>query len=89
MKFNPGDRIRISTKYHWAQGSYGTIAEPPEFARQLVQDEYPWDGQHRFVQGVREIIEFFWANFDEPQFAANGDGPYTGGEIEAEMIELV
>jgi len=33
------------------------------------------------------VIEFYWVNFDEPQNDLDGDGPYLGGEIEAEMIE--
>ncbi len=87
MKFYPGDQVRISTEYHWAQGALGTIVEPPEFARQLVQDRDPWEGWHRFVQGVKGPIEFYWVDFDEPQIDADGDGPYAGGEIRAEMIE--
>jgi len=87
MKLHPGDRVRISIKYHWAQGAYGIIAEPPEFARQLVQDDNPWDGWHRFVHGGKRPIEFYWVDFDESQIDADGDGPYSGGEIEADMIE--
>lgn len=49
----------------------------------------PWDGWHRFVKGVRGPIEFFWVAFDEPQIDADGDGPYQGGEIQADMIEHV
>lgn len=89
MKFHPGDRVRISTEHHWAQGTLGTIDEPPVFAQRLVEDESLWEGCHRFVQGVQGPIEFYWINFDEPQIDQDGDGPYTGGEIEARMIELL
>lgn len=89
MKFYLGDRVRISTKYHWAQNALGTVALPPEFPQQQVQDQAPWEGCHRFVQGVNRKIEFYWVNFDEPQEDADGDGPYMGGEIDAEMMELI
>ncbi len=87
MRFQPGARVRISTKHYWAQGAHGTIAEPPEFARQLVKESNPWEGWHRLVQGATGLIEFYWVNFDEPQIDADGDGPYSGGEIVVEMIE--
>jgi hypothetical protein len=89
MKFQPGDRVRISTKYNWAQDAHGIITEPPEFAQRLVQDDNPWEGWHHFAQGVKRPIEFYWVVFDEPQIDADGDGPYSGGEIEAEMLELL
>lgn len=87
MKFKLGDRIRISQNYHWAQGASGTITEPPPFVRQLVAGQAPWQGWRRFVPGVSGAIEFYWVTFDEPQVDADGDGPYTGGEIEADVIE--
>ena len=90
MKFTVGDRIRISTEYHWARGATGTIESPPEPAKALAADGgEPWVGHHRFVKGVRGPIEFFWVMFDEPQRDGDGDGPYRGGEIEANMIEPV
>ena len=88
MKFFPGDRVRISAKSHWAQGALGTIIEPPEFPQQLCEDCYPWDGWHRIVQGRNGPIEFFFVSFDKPQIDADGDGPYPGGEIKADMIEF-
>ncbi len=89
MKFHPGDRIRISSDYNWAQGAYGTIDDAPYFARELVQDEAPWQGHRRFVKGIKGPIEIYWVWFDEPQRDPDGDGPYSGSEIEAEAIELV
>ena len=46
MRFAPGDRIRISSEYNWAQGTTGTIDYPPEFAVHLVEEEAPWVGNH-------------------------------------------
>lgn len=35
------------------------------------------------------MIVFYWVAFDEPQKDADGDGPYKGGEIDAEAIEFL
>jgi hypothetical protein len=87
MKFRLHDRIRISQTHHWAQGATGTISEPPDFLLKLTEDDNPYEDYHRYVQGVKGPIEFFFVWFDEPQIDADGDGPYKGGEIEAEAIE--
>jgi hypothetical protein len=86
MRFKLGDRVRVSEEYHWAQGALGTIAEPPDFAKQLVEDQAPWGGLSRIVQGTKGPIEFYWVCFNEPQQDADGDGPYLGGEIESNAI---
>jgi hypothetical protein len=88
MDYNLGDRVRISKKYHWAKGALGTIAMPPEFAQRMVADHEPWQGHYRFVQGVRERFKFYYVIFDEPQIDADGDGPYSAGEIDAKALRL-
>jgi hypothetical protein len=87
--YKPGDRVIISANYNWARGATGTIDNPPDFARQLVEDDGPWKGYRRFVQGVEGLIEIYWVWFDEPQLDPDGDGPYRGSEIEADAIELL
>jgi hypothetical protein len=89
LKFKPGDKVCVSSRYHWVQGAIGTIAEPPEFARRLAEIEAPWEGWHRYVEGTGQPIEFYWVWFDEPQLDADGDGPYRGGEIDASMLEFL
>lgn len=88
MKFSLGDRARISLEYNWAQGALATIVEPPEAIRQLVEDQAPWYGLHRFVAGRKGPIEFYFVKFDGPQMDADGDGPYSQAEIEADRLEL-
>jgi len=44
----------------WAKGVVGTIAMPPQFARELVMDEAPWEGLTRRAKGVEKVIEFYW-----------------------------
>ena len=87
MNYKPGNRVRISLNYHWAQGASGTIDNAPNFAKELVARESPWEGHRRFVQGVEGLIEIYWVWFDEPQYDPDGDGPYKGSEIESDAIE--
>jgi hypothetical protein len=89
MNIKPGDRVKISINYNWAQGVSGTIDNAPDFARDLVAQESPWEGHRRFVQGVEELIEVYWVWFDEPQYDPDGDGPYKGSEIESDAIEVI
>jgi hypothetical protein len=86
--FSPGDRVRVGTSYHWAEGAMGTVAAPPEVVQRLVEDRDPWDGWTRRVKGRHRIITFYWIWFDEPQDDADGDGPYKGGEVDEDALEL-
>jgi len=88
-KFKAGDRIRVADTYFWAQGATGTITKPPIFAQQLVADQEPWQGLIHREKCIHKIIESYWVWFDEPQPDGSGDGPYKGGEIETESIELL
>jgi len=87
MKYKPGDRVKISKNYSWAQGAPGTIDDAPDFAKELVTQESPWEGHRRFIPGVNGLVEVYWVWFDEPQYDLDGDGPYKGSEIEADVIE--
>jgi hypothetical protein len=89
MNYKPGDRVRISSNYNWAQGASGTIDNAPDFAKDLVAEESPWQGHRRYVEGVEGLIEIYWIWFDEPQYDPDGDGPYKGSEIESNAIELL
>lgn len=84
----PGDRVRVSKHYYWAQGALGTIDDAPDFAKELVAGEAPWEGHRRFVHGAEGMIELYWVWFDEPQYDPDGDGPYKGSEIESIAVEM-
>jgi hypothetical protein len=77
-KFCPNDRIRVSEDFFWAKGATGTITEPP------------WEGnltwQEESAIGVNTV---YWVWFDVPQFDADGDGPYRGGQIHENAMSLL
>jgi len=85
----PGDRVKIKGHWNWPNDCIGVIAEPPEFACQLVADQEPWQGFSRVVKGRKGPITFFWVTFEESQLDGDGDGPYTGGEVEADQITKI
>jgi len=81
--FKIGDRVRISPTHHWAQGMTGIIAVPGTPASAFAED---WP---KAVQARRELLYFYFVTFDRPQIDADGDGPYSGGEIDIRYLELV
>jgi hypothetical protein len=61
MNYKPGDRVRISVNYNWAQGASGTIDNPPDFARELARGDSPGkiiDVWFRELQGRLRYIGY-------------------------------
>ena len=79
----PGARVRISDKHHWAQGASGTVAEPPDYVRELTSD---WVEYRRLSFSAQGPRVFYWVVFDEPHDDGSGDGPYSEAEIDADYL---
>lgn len=86
-KFSANDRIRIDEGFFWAGGATGTIREPPS---EVLALSGPWDNnltrQERSALGVNTV---YWVWFDVPQFDADGDGPYRGGQIHENAMRAI
>jgi hypothetical protein len=78
-KLAAGDRVRVSDDFFWAKGATGTISKPPDAVTAISG---VWDGeltrQEKSALGTNTV---YWVWFDEPQYDADGDGPYRGGSI--------
>jgi hypothetical protein len=78
-KFLAGDRVVISSNYHWAKNATGTVGAPPS---QVTALSGPWQNNlTRIVKTRLGDAVYYWVWFDEKQVDAEGDGPYSGGEI--------
>lgn len=87
MSFRLNDRVRVSSEFFWAKGAYGTISEPPP---EVVQLSGPWeDGLTRQEKSAVGVAKVYWVFFDEPQFDADGDGPYRAGQIHESALTLI
>jgi len=85
--FCSGDRVRVSDDFFWAKGAKGTISVPPDAVTNLSG---AWDrGLTRQETSALGTHIVYWVWFDEPQFDADGDGPYSGGQVwESALILL-
>jgi hypothetical protein len=78
----PGQRVHISTEYHWAKGVPGTVVPHPSPTSPL-----PNPAPHvRTVPSLHGPLHLLWVVFDEPQIDADGDGPYAEAEIDSRFV---
>jgi hypothetical protein len=86
-RFAAGDRVRVAEDFFWACGAIGTVATPPEAVASLSGR---WNDdltrQEKSALGTHTV---YWVWFDEPQFDADGDGPFQGGSIWASKLNLL
>ena len=85
--FVAGDRVRVSEQFFWARGATGKISQPPDAVVTLsgALD----DGLTRTEESALGANTVYWVWFDEPQFDADGDGPYKGGQIWESALTLI
>lgn len=77
--FSEGDRVQVSTHFFWAKGATGTVSSPPT---EVTEISGPWSaGLTRQENSALGTNTVYWVWFDEPQYDADGDGPYKGGSI--------
>ena len=86
-KFSNGARVIVSPGFFWAKDVLGTISiAPPE----VTALSGPWQGgltrEEVSALGTNTV---YWVWFDEPQFDADGDGPFRGGQIWESALTLV
>ena len=78
-KLAAGDRVRVSDDFFWAKGATGTISNPPDAVTAISG---AWDGElTRRENSALGTNTVYWVWFDDPQYDADGDGPYRGGSI--------
>jgi small-conductance mechanosensitive channel len=86
-KFSAGDRVRVSDDFFWARGASGMISRPPD---EVTAISGMWNGeltrQEISALGTNTV---YWVWFDEPQYDAEGDGPYRGGSIWESALTVV
>ena len=71
--------MRVSDDFFWAKGATGIISAPPDAVTSLSG---AWvGGLTREEVSALGTHTVYWVWFDEPQFDANGDGPYSGGQV--------
>jgi hypothetical protein len=82
-----GDKVRVSDEFFWAKGATGRIAALPGAVTALGG---PWDAgltqQETSALGTNTV---YWVWFDEPQYDADGDGPYRGGQIWESALTII
>lgn len=83
--FSSGDRVRVSADFFWAKGATGTISEPPDAVTSL-SGENGLTRQETSALGTHTV---YWVWFDESQFDADGDGPYSGGQVWETALSLL
>jgi hypothetical protein len=86
VQLTAGDRVRVSEDLFWARGALGVISRPPDEVTSISGE---WDGELT-RQEISDLgtNTVYWVWFDEPQFDADGDGPYRAGSIWESALSL-
>jgi len=74
-----GDRVRVSTQYHWAKGATATVIGGVQGDAMRFRRIVP------FQDGPRT---YYFLMFDQPQVDEKGED-FIGAEIEARYLELL
>jgi len=77
MPLQMGTRVRVRRDPEFGPGPW-----PAEPLGRIV-------GTPQDVLGRDGVLATYWIEFDEPQFDADGDGPYTSSQVLERYLELV
>jgi hypothetical protein len=86
-RLSAGDRVRVSDEFFRAKGATGTISVPPN---EVTAISGKWHGAltRREVSALGTNT-VYWVWFDEPQYDAEGDSPYRGGQVCESALTLL
>jgi hypothetical protein len=84
-RFEVGDRVLIRGHWEFPDGTTGTVAAPEPFLRELAGPG-EWEGHVRTSRGAKGPVTTYFVRFDRAMDDGSGNGPYAGGEIEAECL---
>ena len=82
-----GTRVRLKGHWEFPDGTTGIISPPPEFAVSLAEPG-EWSGHVRTHQARNGVIHSYFVVFDSLTDDGSGDGPYCGGEIDHDAIQI-
>ncbi len=84
--FKVGEKVRVCGNQGFEIGVTGTIAYPPKVS--ILSEDF---GGNYFRKAQTLIGEkvFVWVVFDNLQYDADGDGPYSETEINIDFLEII
>jgi len=65
------------------------VSLPPEFVKKALEGDVEFTGTQRTFAEKSRIMTSVWVDFDEPAIDCSDDGPYIGGEVGIEYLELM
>ena len=93
MKFEDGIKVRVIPHGEYPDGGTGRVRLPPSLLPNVLEKvlrvDDPFCSAHRTNKFNGRIVTWIWVEFDEPILDAEGDGPWTAGEVEMEYLEIL
>jgi hypothetical protein len=86
-KFSIGDHIQVAEEFFWAIGTTGIISALPSEVTEISGARC--GGLTQVEESALGTNIVYWVWFDEPQYDADGDGPYRGGQIWETALSLL
>ena len=84
--FKVGEKVRVCGYQGFELGITGTIDCPPKVS--ILSEEFG-ENYFRKLTTLKGEKIFVWVVFDNPQYDADGDGPYSEAEIDTDNLEII